>query len=45
MIVMAGPAAPLDRLQIQSKEAGKMGGQVVAVAVTAVSRFRVGKVG
>lgn len=40
---MAGPAGPLDRLQNQSKEAGKMGGQVVAVAVMEVSWFRVGK--
>lgn len=42
---MAGPAGPLNKLQIQTKEAGKMGGQVVVVAVTvtAVSRSRVGK--
>jgi hypothetical protein len=40
---MAGPAGPLDKLHNQSKGAGKMGGQAVAAAVTAVSRFRLRK--
>lgn len=42
-IETAGSAGPLNSLQIQSREAGNMGGQVVAAAVTVVSRSRVGK--
>lgn len=42
-VLMAGSAGPLNRLQVRTKEAGKVSGQVVVVAVTLVSRSRVGK--